>query len=314
MRWRVFFLLALGLLPLAGCQNLGSSTPSESRFTLRRGGLIVVIETAPQEYLTKFGPRFDRTAVVRQVTLRGREFLGEWGLPDEFGINGDGVLGYCNAPIGGEFVKIGVGRLVRDITNNYTFWQRYPVGKLFAVEASATKKNLSVLQSSDDVLPWRYRYKKTYELVADDVLGIRYQLTNAGTNAWSFEHYNHHWFALDHAPVGPAYALETGFALPTGDTTFTCEGRRLGLRSAVPTNSSCYLAGELIGVTAFQNHFTVRLHDQAKVSFQGDYAPARFAAYAAPEGFCPEVFQRAEVLPGKTVAWSVRYQFVPQQP
>ncbi|MCU0772707.1 MAG: amidohydrolase [Verrucomicrobia bacterium] len=92
---------------------------SARRHRLRRGDMEVVIETEPEDFLLEYGSRFDRAAVVRRVTLGGRGFLGRWGMPDEFGLEGEGVLGYTDAPVGGEFVKIGVGRLVRNHTNGY---------------------------------------------------------------------------------------------------------------------------------------------------------------------------------------------------
>jgi hypothetical protein len=303
-------LLALSLAGIVGCQSPGKHAPSGSPHTLRRGGLEVVIETAPAGYLQKFGPRFDRTAVVRQITLGQRNFLGPWGLPDEFGINGDGVLGFSNAPVGGEFVKIGVGRLIRNQTNAYTFWQQYPVSTLFPVKTVVTSNTLTLCQSTDGGLPWHYSYTKSYTLVADDTLEIRYTLTNTGTNIWSFEHYNHHWFSPDAEPVGPVYALETQFTLPAGETAFIRTDHELRLANRIPTNSPYYLAGDLTNTPAQQNSFTLTLHGRPAIIYQGSFAPAHFAAYAESGAFCPEVFRRATIRPGESVHWSARYRFM----
>lgn len=303
----LLLILIFGLL--AGCEAVVPSASCGKQHTLRHGELEVMIETEPEDYLRQFGPRFDRTAVVRQVTLNGRQLLGEWGMPDEFGLKGDGALGFTNAPLGGDFVKIGVGRLIRDRTNTYTFWQRYPVNKLFPIKVHATKDTVTVTQATDDQLPWGYAYSKTYRLTSDNELKISYQLKNTGTNAWSFEHYNHHWFAPDGAAVGPSYAIEAGFPLPTNQCSFTREGQTLRFGSAVPTNAPFYLEGDLTGVTERQNAFKLTLRGRLAIRFQGDFIPARFAAYAVPEAFCPEVFKRAELQPGQTVRWSARYQF-----
>jgi hypothetical protein len=308
--------LKTGVLTLAGLtldwmeNGRGSFLAGASTLhSLRRGVFEVQIETDLADFVEKFGPRFDRTAVVRQVTLDGHRFLGHWGMPDEFGLKGDGVLGFTNAPLGGDFVKIGVGRLIRNRTNNYTFWQRYPMNKLFPIRVHTTKDTVTVTQATDDQLPWGYAYSKTYRLKSDNELEICYELRNTGTNTWSFEHYNHHWFAPDGEAVGPSYAIEAGFQLPTNQCSFTREGKTLRFGSAVPTNAPFYLEGDLTGVTERQNSFTITLRSLPAIRFQGDFIPARFAAYAVPEAFCPEVFQRAEVNPGQTVRWSARYQF-----
>jgi hypothetical protein len=305
-------LLAFGLLLVNGCKSsVPFSANADARHTLRRGNLAVVIETAPADLDAKFGPRFDRTAVVRQVTLNGKSFLGELGLPDEFGINGDGVLGFTNAPVGGEFLKIGVGYLIRDRTNDYFFWNKYPVRKLLPITKLVVKKeSLTVTQSSDHSLPWSYAYSKSYRLVADDTLEIDYTLTNTGTNAWSFLHYNHNWLAPEGIKVGPAYSLATGFPLPAGETAFGRSDHLLWLISEIPTNTSFYLAGDFRDSTAAQNRFTVLLHGKPLLAFAGDFAPARFAAYAVTDGFCPEMFFRAELPAGKSARWSTRYQFL----
>jgi len=276
---------------------------------LSRDGVRVEIEVASDRLQAQFGPRFDRTAIVRSVTVDGVELLGPWGLSDEFGLFGDGVLDYETAAVGETFLKIGVGRLVRDTPKNYQFDHPYPVADSFPVETATGEPALTVSQRSTGEGPSQYLYRKSYEVHAGDALTIRYELMNTGTVPWTFEHYNHHWFRLQDVPVGPGYAVATGFDLPEADTTFRHAPRTLEMPAPLTPGGAAYYAGDLQGVTANTNTFSVRVNDAAVVRYQADSTPHRFALYADADGFCPEVFVRAALEPGETTRWSATYRF-----
>ncbi len=281
--------------------------------TLRRADLVVTIETEPAGYMEAFGPRFDHTAAVRQILLQGQSLLGEWGLPDEFGIKGLGVLGYDEAAAGADFIKIGLGRLNKDKAAPYDFSSRYPIKALYPVITNVTADSIHVVQSSDNVLPWGYHYEKTYRLLGDETLEISYALTNTGATIWSFEHYNHHWFVLGAKPVAPAYTLETGFPKPEGGTDFVHTGRELRISRTLSAKDYVYASGDLPGTAATSNHFVLSSPGQPKVAYRGHFPPARFAVYVESRGFCPEIFFRAELVPAQTVRWSAHYKFLPPE-
>lgn len=281
---------------------------------LAAGDLRVEIEIATDRLAAEFGPRFDRTAVVSSVVLDGLEFLGPWGLPDEFGLFGDGVLGFAGAAAGDSFLKIGVGRLLRDTDAEYQFSHPYPVAALFPVDVESSEHSISVSQRSEGGGPWHYRYRKTYTLSGPGELTIAYELTNTGSAEWTFEHYNHHWFRIGDAAVGPGYELVTGFELPPGETTLRRGGSSLQIPAPMAPDGAAYYAGELAGVPPDANTFEVRVDRRASVGYRASFAPARFALYADVRGFCPEVFMRAALAPGESFSWSASYRFVKPRP
>jgi hypothetical protein len=287
----------------------GSAVRAESTYMLVDGGLRVEIDVATDRLAAEFGPRFDRTAVVRSVQLGGVELLGPWGLGDEFGLFGDGVLGYETAAAGETFLKIGVGRLVRDTAESYQFAHPYPVDQLFPVEATPGPNSLSVSQRSAGDGPWQYLYTKSYALDGAIGLTIHYELSNTGARAWTFEHYNHHWFRLQDAPVGPGYEVVTGFELPPAETAFRHTPRSLHMQAPLPPGGAAYYAGDLVDVAAVANTFSLQVDGAIVVSYQAEFRPHRFALYADADGFCPEVFMRAALEPGETVSWSATYRF-----
>ena len=277
---------------------------------LSHGDLRVEIEVATSRHLEEFGPRFDRTAVVRSVAVNGITFLGAWGLCDEFGLYGDGVLGYETAAVGEHFVKIGVGILVRDTTERYQFARPYPVHTLFPVRIEAGKRHLTVHQDSDPAFPQRYHYRKTYTLGEDNVLTISYHLENTGDGAWTFEHYNHHWFSLQDVAVGPPYRAITGFELPEAETLLLVTRNSLQMAAPLRPGDAAYYASELPGATSSTNSFELSVGETNILRYDGSFPPARFALYASEQGFCPEIFKRSALQPGETAVWSATYQFM----
>jgi hypothetical protein len=277
---------------------------------LSHGSLRVEIATATNLHAAEFGPRFDRTAAVTSVTVDGVELLGPWGLSDEFGLYGTGVLGYETSGAS-AFIKIGVGALLRDTTNDYHFAHAYPVQSLFPVAVDSDDERVSVRQQADTALPYSYHYVKTYSLNENNVLNIRYQLTNTGDVGWPFEHYNHHWFRLEETEIGPLYRASTGFELPAGETRFLLERSSLRVAAPLAPRDAAYYGSDLADLGAAENTFDVSVGGVTIVRYEGSFLPARFALFANQDGFCPEVFKRATLAPGATASWSATYRFMP---
>jgi hypothetical protein len=278
---------------------------------LSHGSLRVEIETDTDLHAAEFGPRFDRTAAVTSITVDGVELLGPWGLSDEFGLYGTGVLGYETAGTDASFIKIGVGTLLRDTTNNYHFSHSYPVQRLFPVALDSDDRRLSVRQQANSALPHRYDYVKTYSVNENNVLTIRYQLTNTGDTAWPFEHYNHHWFRLEETEIGPLYQSSTGFELPEHETRLLLERTSLRVAAPLAPGDAAYYGSDLADLSAAENTFDVTVGHATIVRYEGSFPPARFALFANHDGFCPEVFKRATLEPGATASWSATYRFMP---
>ena len=297
------------LVLIAGVMALASVSAAAEVHVLARGDLRIEIEVNSDRLFESFGPRFDRTAVGRSVTVDGVEFLGPWGLPDEFGLYGDGVLGYKQAAVGEHFLKIGAGRLIRDTEAGYHFAHPYPVDRVFPVEVTAGDGVLTVVQQSEGDGPWQYRYAKSYQLNGANGLEIHYELSNSGSLAWTFEHYNHHWFRVADVPVGPGYRVVTGFELPLAQTGLQLGPFSLEIPGPLAPGEAYYYASELAEVPAHANHFELQVSDEAAVSYRGEFPPRRFAVYADANGFCPEVFFRAALEPGETARWFGTYRF-----
>jgi len=165
-----------------------------------------------------------------------------------------------------------------------------------------------VVQEPRPLGEFAYRYEKTYSLTDQNTLVIEYSLSNLGAVAWSFNHYNHHWFAIAGGPVDAAYGLRLGFDLPGDGVRATIRGQTLISPTSPPSKTKpFYLAADLADVETRSNTFDLQRGGRKILSYSGEFSPSRFALYATPEGFCPEVFFRAELKPGERVTWRARY-------
>jgi hypothetical protein len=288
-------------------QPSSSQAPPSRTHRLSRGQLSIEIETEVDRLTDHFGPRFDRTAVIQQVVWKDQRLVGPWGLADEFGLHGMGVLGFETAEVGEPFVKIGIGVLIKDQQAPYAFSHPYPIASLFPIEVMTEPHQLSVVQQTPNDSPWPYRYEKTYRLVSDHELQIDYALTNLGVQAFSIEHYNHHWFLWEGEPMGKAYAVATGFDLPQAPTHLLMQSRHLSLPGSLAVGEAQYYASDLSNVGANASTFQWQIHGQPVLRFQSSQSADRFALYADVNGFCPEVFTRHTLAPEQTIHWSATY-------
>ncbi len=292
------------IMPQTALLANGSKT-----YHLSLSDLNMEIKVNDDQLTEHFGPRFDRTAWISSIKVAGSEILGPWGLADEFGLLGDGVLGFDSAAISQPFVKIGIGELLRDSEASYSFSHPYPVKDLFPISASPVADELRVVQEAPEWATWPYRYQKTYRLLPDQRLVIDYELTNLGNEPWSFEHYNHHWFRLPDLPMGPQYSVTTDFELPDTETNLDKGPNHLRISTPLQPGEAQYYASELSNVPAASSQFVVKVDDHRLVEYTSSESANRFALYADPDGFCPEIFIRHTIDSGQTIRWSSEYRF-----
>lgn len=276
---------------------------------LSKDGLVIEVNTDAAPLSEQFGPRFDQTAWISSIQISGLELLGPWGMADEFGLHGDGVLGYEEANLGEAFIKIGIGELIKDADTAYSFSRRYPINRAYASEVTQTEDSVVVIQRSPEHSHSRYSYKKTYRILSDRRLQIDYELTNHGISPWSFEHYNHHWFRVGGLPVGKGYGVSTQFDLPAVETDLIQEARALAVPMELGTDQALYYASDLVGVGAEHHAFSWQINHETVIDYRGSGPLNRFALYADEDGFCPEAFRHWTIGPEETIQWSSIYQF-----
>jgi hypothetical protein len=300
---------AFAITTIVAAVVLERVSATEQIHTLTAGEFVVEVATDTDRLASEFGPRFDRTAMVVSIRHGSIAWLDPRGLPDEFGLEGDGVLGWEDATPPAEFVKIGVGRLCREEPGPYRFWTHYARVAEFPVAVEASERAITIEQSGSTGRGDGYHVRKTYRLLPGPTLEVEYLLQNTGTRPFPFEHYNHHFFALP--TESPAEATRVRFAPGLAGTPpegWLRDGADVAL-AVRPTPARSAYWGEDLSPPATEAGFTLRRPDGATVAVRTTSSVTRFALWSDGAALCPELFVRYSIGPGETAQWSAQYHF-----
>src|SRR4051812_35738633 len=136
------------------------------------------------------GTRFDWSGIVGTAEVGGHTVFGYWksthdashhddvrDTAEEFGH--DEPLGYAAAVVGGTFVKIGVGELVKPAEPKYPFSRDYTIAKPGTWQVTKGKEFVEFRQELSHASGYGYRYTKRVELAPHGFV-IRRTLANTG--------------------------------------------------------------------------------------------------------------------------------------
>jgi hypothetical protein len=269
------------------------------------------------------GPRFDWSGIVATAEVGGHTVFGYWksthdpanhddvpGTAEEF--SHDEPLGYAAAPVGGTFVKIGVGELVKPNEPKYHFAHRYVV-KPAAWQVATGERAVEFRQELSHASGYGYRYTKRVELAPGGFV-IRRTLANTGTKPIDTDHYGHHFMTVDADPVGPNYALRFGFTPRAADPAglrdvAAIRGDRLVFLKPLATGY-VQTRVEGFGDRAADNRVSVE-HAPSKLvmTIVNDRPLLKLNVWSMKTTLCPEPFVRVQVEPGRETTWSTRYEF-----
>ena len=269
------------------------------------------------------GVRFSPIANVLQVVAKGRPFLyspiehdpksENGGLAMEFDISAENPPpGFSEAPIGGGFLKIGVG-VLRKNAEIYDFFSDLELIEPAQTLATWDSDTARFEQSSTGINAYAYKLKADVAVKVNTV-EVTCVLTNTGKKPFTTEQYSHNYFSLDGAQVGPNYLiqfprdLEAKGLQPEQQKT----GRKILFRKVIPPSVQAvnaaispskdpWIPGDTFTILNTSNRMRVSLSTDAPVS--------RFAIHATPRYFCPEMFVRVRLQPGESKQWIRRYEF-----
>ena len=161
------------------------------------------------------GTRFDQAGVIGNLTFEGQTFYGPWfdrvspevmdymftpegivGGPDS-AISGPveefAPVGFEEAPPGGSFLKIGVGRLKKPDAEAYDHYRIYAIADAGLRSTLTAKDRVSFVQDVREA----YRYAKTLRLLpGKPQLLIEHVLTNESAKTISTTVYDHNFLIL----------------------------------------------------------------------------------------------------------------------
>jgi hypothetical protein len=282
--------------------------------------------------------RFDWAGTIANLEYKGHTFFAPWFRqhdPDlrdvEYRPSLDGFaagtpsanigpveefslpLGYEEAPVGGTFIKLGVGVLRKPEEQRYAWATRYVI-------ADAGKRSVRPGPDSVECLQevsangYAYAYRKTIRLSKDKPeLILEHSLKNTGEKAIETLVYDHNFLVMDNQPSGPDFRIQFPFEIkPAKDRldVMQVRGKEIAFARELEKDERSMLQVEGFGTTAADYDLRVENRKTGTgVHITCDRPIERIAVWAIRPTRCPEPFIRVKAEPGNEFTWRIVYEF-----
>ena len=277
------------------------------------------------------GTRFDWSGQIASLRVGGREYFGQWfdkydpkihdaimGPVEEF-LTDDTSPGYQEAPVGGNFVRIGVGVLRKPEDRAYERFRTYDIVDPGRWTVRPAKDRIEFVHELKSDLGYAYRYTKTIRLVAGKPeMLIEHTLRNTGKKVIATHQYNHNFFVMGE-PTGPDTRVTFPFALkpkqPLSSNFAEVRDGKLVYTAELPKGPSVFTEFEGFGPSA--DDYDIRVENRkarAGVRIQGDRPIHKMIFWSIRPTVCPEAYISLEISPGTQEKWTYRYTFYEAPP
>jgi hypothetical protein len=268
------------------------------------------------------GSRFDWSGVIPELTYSGHNYFGQWfpkydpklhdaicGPVEEFT-----EIGYVEAPVGGEFVRIGIGGLRKPEERSFQRFGYYELVNPGKWTVKTGKDYVTFTHQLKDVAGYSYVYEKTVRLVkGKPQMVLEHKLKNTGKKAITTDVYNHNFFMIDNQPTGPEMVVK--FAFPATTTVesplATIKGQQVEFTREFTSRESVHL-GEIQGHSQSLKDYDFQIENKktgAGVRIMADKPVSKIVFWSSATTQCPEPYIDIDLLPGKTFTWVITYDF-----
>jgi hypothetical protein len=302
---------------LAGALMALAADPPAPNLTISNGVLTAKLHVPDPVKGYYQGTRFDWAGVIESLKRNGHEYFGVWNpapydpkLHDAITgpVDSFNAIGYDDAPVGGKFLRIGVGWLKKADTRPMDNFRTYEIadGGKWATKAGKDKVEFT------HTLAGTYVYRKTVRLVKDQLV-IEHSLKNTGTKALETDMFNHDFFMLDHQPTGPDIVVKFPFR-PKSQRDWRgpgeLQGKELVYKEELPPGVAVSGAITGYGATAADQDFRVENRKTGMGVHQtGDQPLSRLYFWSIKTTVCPEAYVHIRVEPGKEERWRSAFEF-----
>lgn len=267
--------------------------------------------------------RFDWSGNMPVLEYNGHSYFGQWFSKYSPEIH-DVIMGpveelialdYAETKPGDNFVKIGVGVLNKPDDKPYTFSRLYTV--VNAGKWSVKKKSDNIVFKHDlkDKV-YSYKYEKTVSLTkGKPELVLHHILKNTGTKTIETSVYDHNFFVIDNQPIGPDFIIKFPFNL-------SGTGQGVGVLAELKENTIQFLrivndgetvfCGDIKGYGPDAKDYDIRIENRktgAGVRITCDQPFQKLNYWNCATTLCPEPYIKIKAEPGKSVEWTIKYEF-----
>lgn len=269
------------------------------------------------------GARFDWAGVISELNYQGHSYFGQWfekyspTLHDAITGPVDAFypVGFDEAKTGEQFLKIGVGMLVKQQEPKYSIAAPYEIANSGKWKVKK-KSNRVIFVHKLEANGYGYQYTKTVELVkGKPELKLTCKLKNTGTRPIETNVYNHNFFVMDQVTTGPDYVVTFPFQV-TGELTSGKDlgklvGNQLIFVKPLVKGNTVFSPG-LLGFGPGAKDYDIRIENKktgAAVRIKGDQPLLKMVFWSALRTVCPEPYIAVNVKPGESKKWNINYEF-----
>ncbi len=269
------------------------------------------------------GSRFDWSGVISSLEWNGHQYFGQWfekyrpTLHDAImgPVEAFTPIGYDEAKVGEAFLVIGVGMVTKPEESKYSIVTEYPIvhGGKWKTKSKADHVDFTHRFKSSD---YSYDYKKTVQLIqGKPEMVILHTLKNAGAKTIETSVYNHNFFVMDNTPIGPGYEVKfpykiSGVARENPDLVLVEDNHIVLVKDIAPKKYLYFVDIERHSNDINDYNFSIENHKTgAAVKITGDQPILKLPMWSAIKTICPEPYIKLNIPPGKTMSWTIRYEF-----
>lgn len=287
------------------------------------------------------GTRFDWSGVIANLEYKGHYYYGPWynridpsvhdfqyegaeivastcsgitGPVEEFQTN-HRALGFDEAPVGGTFIKIGIGVLRKD-SAQYNFVKQYQILDSGQWKVQTHNDSAEFTQElTDPATGYGYVYRKVVRLIAGKPeMVIEHTLKNTGRRTIHTSVYNHNFLVLDQQPPGPDLTLTFPFQLasprPPQKGLAEIRGNQFVYLKTLTDREEAY--APLAGFSDSPKDNEVRIENRrvgAGMLIRGNRPLSDLNLWSIRTVLAVEPFVSMSIEPGSEFSWDVTYDY-----
>lgn len=273
------------------------------------------------------GTRFDWSGQISSLKTKNHEYFGQWfekydaklhdsimGPVEEFR-TGSAALGYAEAPVGGEFVRIGIGVLRKVEEPAFQPFKVYEMVNPGTWRNRIGKDRIEFTHELQGPNGYAYLYTKKIRLVKNQPqMIIEHSLKNTGTKTIETSQYNHNFFVMDSQPTGPQARVTFPFDLKPvrqfQNGMAEARGSEITFPKEFQMGQSTIAEFQGFGPTA--KDYDIRVEHAGAgsgVRIRGSVPLEKVVFWCIRKTLCPEPYVKLSIAPGRTVKWHYSYDF-----